>query len=81
MGNECTWEEEKKDCMFRLCYKGKKLPILVERSHEGYNHFSKWYVKYNGKIKSDKETKNLAMEYAIVLFWEEVGTKILESKP
>lgn len=80
MENNITWQEEKKDLVYRLIYKGKALPITVERSHEGYNHFAKWYVKNSGKIKCDKETKELALEYAIVFLWDEVGTKILERK-
>jgi hypothetical protein len=70
---------EKRIGIFSLFYRSMYTGVSVERSHEGYNHFSKWYVKDNGKIKIDFGTseRELAMAAGIALWKDKLVDEIL----
>lgn len=63
---------------FRLFYLNRYTGITVARSHEGYNHFARWYVRLDGKIKKTYEIKNReeALETGYFMFYEMIGDKI-----
>jgi len=56
--------------------------ISVSRSHEGYNHFACWYIKFHGKIKQSYGVKEReeALQAGYFLFYEMLAEKMQEIK-
>jgi hypothetical protein len=53
--------------------------FTLERSHEGFNHFACWLIKFNGKIKKNfpLKEKEPAMAKGISLYLEKITNNIL----
>jgi hypothetical protein len=71
--------EKVKNTQYELYYKSERTGIELVRTHEGYNHFACWQVKYKGKVKkSGLKGKEDAVAEGEGLFWEMVGSRIIE---
>jgi hypothetical protein len=77
---DLTWKEEGK--FIFLLYKGKKTKVMIERSHEGYNHFALYYIKFEGKVTGQftVKEKEAALGAGMALFWDKVGEALLKNR-
>jgi hypothetical protein len=79
-GEDLKWKEDGKYIF--LLYKRRKTKVMIERNHEGYNHFASYYIKFDGKIVGQfaVKEKEAALASGMVLFWDKVGEAILKNR-